>query len=147
MHESIQAQHYGLKGVVVPKPIKRLVEAVKGKFEDRRSQKALDVRERFGVESLSNEELLNFTWAVGLLEKIEIAHPVVVVDFFGENVFGTFNTGSSEICVAKKLLVDRKELIATLIHEYAHHFGDDGSVSHRSKIESLFGNLVVELTK
>lgn len=147
MQESIAAQHFGLKGIVVPKPIKLLVESVDGKFEDRRSQKALEVRERYGVESLSGEEVENFVWATRLLEKIEITHPVVVVDFYGENVLGTFNTGSTEICVTKKILADRKELLATLIHEYAHHFGDDSTVNHRSAIESLFSKLVVELTK
>ena len=149
MQNSITAQHFGLTGVVVSKPILRLVESVEGKFEDRRSQKALDVRERFGVESLTQEEIGNFTWAVGLLRKIEVDHPVVVVNFFGDNIFGTFNTGTSEICVAKKTLVDRKELLSTLVHEVAHHRSgaDDGTVNHRSEIENLFSRLVVELTK
>lgn len=149
LQDSIAAQHYGLKGIVVSKPLKRLVEAVDGKFEQRRSQKALDVKTRFGVESLSQEEIGNFTWAVSLLRRIEIDHPVVVVDFFGDNIFGTFNTGSSEICVAKKLLIDRKELLSTLVHEVAHHQSgaDDATVAHRSMIENLFSKLVVELTK
>src|SRR3990167_8404268 len=86
MQESIAAQHFGLKGIVVSKPLKRLVEIVDGKFEDRRSQKALDVKERFGVESLSQEEIANFTWATDLLHRIEIDHPVVVVEFFGEKI-------------------------------------------------------------
>ena len=149
MQDSITAQHYGLKGVVVSKPIKRLVESVDGKFEDRRSQKALDVKDRFGVEQLSGEELENFTWAVDLLRKIEIDHPVVVVSFFGDNIFGTFNPNSSEICVAKKTLVDRKELLSTLVHEVAHHRSgaSDATVEHRSMIENLFSQMVVELTK
>lgn len=149
MQNSITAQHYGLKGVVVSKPILRLVESVEGKFEDRRSQKALDVRERYGVESLTQEEIVNFTWAVDLLRKIEIDHPVVVVDFYGDNIFGTFNSNTSEICAAKKTLVDRKELLSTLVHEVAHHRSgaDDGTVNHRTEIENLFSRLVVELTK
>ena len=145
MQESIQAQHFGLKGIVVPKPIKRLVEQKEGKFEDRRSQKALDIKDRFGVESLSPEEIDNFTWAVDLLRRIQIDHPVVIVEFFGEKVMGTFNNG--EVSVAKKILVDRKELISTIVHEIAHHQGDDGSVQHRAAIEEIFGRLVVELSK
>lgn len=149
MQDSIAAQHFGLKGVVVSKPIKRLVETVEGKFEDRRQQKALDAQKRYGVESLSGEELENFTWALDLLRKVNVDYPVVVVDFFGEKVLGTFNLGSGELCVAKKLLIDRKELIATLAHEVAHQQSNqvDGTVGHRAAIEDLFARIVVELTK
>ena len=115
MQDSINVQHFGLKGVVVAKPIKRLVEQKEGKLEDKRQQKALDIKQRYGAESLSQEEVTNFSWAVDLLHRIQIDHPISVVDFCGVSVLGTFKEG--EISISKNILLDRKELIATVIHE------------------------------
>jgi len=144
MQESIEAKHHGFKAIVVPKTIKRLVEEQDGNFEKKKEQKAFEVSKRFSVDDLNLEETEGFLWATDLLKLIDCNYPMQVVEFFGEKILGTFKGG--EICIAKRILTDRTELISTMIHEIAHNNGADGTVEHERSIESLFAQLVVRLS-
>jgi hypothetical protein len=87
-------------------------------------------------------------WAVELIKPVVgefdgLSH-VEVVDFVGDNVLGQFRDG--RVLVARKVLASDTELIATLVHEVAHHYGCDGSVDHRDAIDCIFASIVVKLS-
>lgn len=148
MSESMEAKHHGLKGVVVAPAVRRIVEVVTGKFNDRKTKAASDVRERLAADDLTPEELANLEWALALLDGTVVEdYRVNVVEFVGDKVLGQWS-GEGEIRLARRIMADRKQLIATLVHEAAHHGGtDDGSVEHQHAAAFLFAGIIVKLSE
>jgi len=147
MSESMEAKHHGLRGIVVAPAVRKIVEAVNGKFEDRKVKAASDVREVLAADDLSEEELSNLEWALALLDGTVVEdYRVNVVEFVGDKVLGQWS-GSGEIRLARRIMSDRRQLIATLVHEAAHHGGtEDGSVEHQGAVARLFSQIVVGLS-
>ncbi|MBI2448857.1 hypothetical protein HYV49_01025 [Candidatus Pacearchaeota archaeon] len=142
MQDAIELQNHGMNGVVVPKTIKKLIELQEGSAESKKQKRAYEYSI---VSELSETEQHNFLWAVNLLKSIKLELPIQVVNFVGENVFGIHKPG--EVYLSKKILSDRKELVATLVHEIAHEKGNDGEPNHIKEMENIFSQLIVKLTK
>jgi len=137
--ESIEAKHYGMRGIVVSKTIKTLIEHQEGKFEDKKQKRAFDSEKVYSADELSMEESNSFMWAIKILDGIGKETNVIVVDFVGDKILGSYKNG--EIRISKKILLNKKELIATIVHEIAHNKGKDGEIEHEREIESLFGKI------
>jgi len=80
--------------------------------------------------------------AVRKVLKIEasVASILEVVDFRSESLFGQFKSG--KVLIAKRILPDRDETLATLLHELAHFAGQDGAHSHIAFLEKLWKGVV-----
>lgn len=149
MAESLEMEHYGYNGRVTTKALRTLIEKEKGTLESRKSKKAFDPSRLYSVSDLSSEEKSNLIWAAGLVHKVKPQFSLdmlQVVNFFGNFVDGTYGERSG-VRVAKKILVDKKNLLATIVHEAAHMDGaEDGSVEHRNNIERIFAEIVVSIS-
>jgi hypothetical protein len=141
--QSMEAAQHGMKSKVVSKAIKALVEMIDGKYENRRNDRATEFAKTYDFYELTQEERQNFFWARDCLKTINEDFKVNIVDFHGQSVLGTYRAG--DISVAKKVLPDRSQLIATIVHEIAHRKGTDGSVEHRNECERLFGDIIHKL--
>lgn len=143
MSESLIAAQHGLKGVTVPRAVRRVVETQLGSFEDRKSRQQLVVAKTYNAHELTIDEQLNFARALALVTKAEPACDptcVNVVDFLGSDICGMYHSG--KVYVAKRMLIDRDELLATLVHEFCHSCGPDGSVPHTRAMEKLFARII-----
>jgi len=69
---------------------------------------------------------------------------VQVVDFYGSNIRGRHSVkdGERTIQLSRKVLRNRSKLMAVLIHEAAHIYGDDGTADHRAGIERIAGDII-----
>lgn len=143
--QSMEAAQNGLKSKVVGKAIKALVESIDGKYEDKKNNRALETKQAYDFYELTEEEQQNIFWARECLEKINEPLKLNIVDFYGEHVLGAYKSG--DISISKNVVLDRPQLIATIVHEISHSNGPDGSVEHRNEEERLFGNLITELSK
>ena len=95
------------------------------------------VAEVYATDSLDEEEVSNLTWATNVLASVDVTVTPTVVKFVREGeILGLYKCG--EIFLAKSLLTDKVETLSTLVHEYSHTFGGDGSIAHSSAIESLW---------
>lgn len=150
MAESLEADRHQLKGRMVSKAIKFLVEKEDGTLEDRMKLRRMDAMKLYSVDELTPAELENLLWATRLTSIVEPAFTLdrlQVVDFYAdETACGTYNPQTGLIRVAKRILVDRRELLATVVHETAHGWGNDGSVSHERKIEQIFADIAIHLS-
>jgi hypothetical protein len=148
MGDSMEAKHHGLKGVVSPTPLREVFEAQEGSFEELKVKAATDVSRQLGIDDLEDAEAENLRWAADLVEpttgEFNGLNSIQVVEFVGQMVLGQFRGG--EILLARRVVSDRRELIATLVHEVAHHWGEDGSVEHRDAIDRIFAEIVVNAT-
>lgn len=143
--QSMEAAQHGLRTKVVSKAIKALIESIDGKYEDKKNNRALEVNKAYDFYELTEEEQQNIFWARDCLERIDEQLKINIVDFYGENVLGAYKSG--DISISKKVVVDRSQFIATIVHELAHRGGlQDGSVEHRNEEERLFSNLIYKLT-
>lgn len=146
--ESIEAQHHGMKGVLVTSPLRKVIELDCGKFDERKVRNATDAKKLYGAHELEEDELGALVWAVALVaEEIDgvTLDVIQVVDFVGEKMAGTYsNTGEGErVRVARKILRDKKELLVTIVHEFTHRYGGDGTVAHRDAQDRVFAGMIV----
>ena len=144
MDEVEVARQHGLAPVLVSGAVQDIVERGRGQtLADLVAVRKVAVTETFTMDQLVREERINLGWAVGLVCRAEppaVTMSVRVVTFGGPTL-GT-NKGD-QIQLARTILVDRAELIATLVHEVAHKYGTDGSVAHRAACERIFSTIIV----
>lgn len=101
----------------------------------------------YSLKDLSEEEKENLKWAYNKTNKFEPTNlnNIYVVDFYRETICGSYYyDGGVHINIAKKILTDRAELIATLVHEVSHKYGADHSQSHRAACERIFSNIIAD---
>jgi len=95
------------------------------------------VAETYATDSLTEEEVSNLAWATNVLASVDVTVTPTVVKFVREGeILGLYKCG--EIFLAKSLLTDKVETLSTLVHEYSHTFGGDGTIAHSTAIESLW---------
>lgn len=141
-----EARHLGLKAVVAPNDL--TYDAVSGYLptvaQYRRTHR-FDVAKMYTLDDLSTDERAAFTGAVELLEKLGIgaARRVSVVDFVEPKLRGLHNSSSGGVALARSELNRKGRAIMTLVHEFAHDYGSDGSIGHTTKIQE-YTELVVD---
>jgi hypothetical protein len=91
------------------------------------------VKEVVAHSDLTEGEKNSLDWATNILKIADIeVYPRVCI-FHDENIIGLYQTGL--ISISRKVLADKHEVLATLIHEYSHPWGPDGSIGHSTAIE------------
>jgi len=146
MSDSIEAEHYALKGIVLPAPIKRMIDERKGDLAKRKAEKSLLPDTVYQLDDLDNEERRNFVWAVSLVEKVTGPFKSLVVHFKDDGLQGTYDSSADEVRIARRMLRDREGLIALVVHEVSHRAGGDATVEHRDAIDRTFAKIVVGLS-
>jgi len=144
--ESADALSNGLGAVMVAESLKVALEKELGGFAGRKKTREIEVQSRFLVSDLTEEEMGNLNWAQELLESVEPDFDmsrVQVVEFFGDKIAGRVIPLTMEIAIARKVLTDPKETLHTLVHEYAHKDGDDGSFGHNDSQISILSRIAV----
>jgi hypothetical protein len=147
--QTIDAAHHGLRAVAVGAKAAVVLERVTGKLEDRKAKRAMDIERTYSAADLSPAEIENFTWVTMLTDVAGIKASISVVDFVGPTIEGLFSSkdGFVKISLAKRIVLDRKQLLAALVHELAHVAGDDGSVQHRDAIDNIYCAIVLALDR
>lgn len=87
-------------------------------------------------EDLTDSEIRNLDWALGSLRRVDVDLTPKIVSFHRNDLLGLFKGG--EIKVARSVLSDRMDVLGTLIHEYSHGWGADGTIQHTGKIEETW---------
>ena len=85
---------------------------------------------------LTDAERGNLDWSIGLLARVGAETGAKIVTFHRNDLMGLYRGG--KIFIARSVLADRNETLGTLIHEYSHGWGPDGSIQHSSKIEQTW---------
>jgi hypothetical protein len=153
MAEAREVEHFGKKGVVVQQALVDVLRKNKEMHIDHvRTEAGNSVKHIYSWSDLSGEEKDTYREVVGLVEKAaselnfgKVEDRLTIVDFGDAALDGLFKSGS--IQVAKRLLTDYEEFLATLVHEVAHAAGGDGSVGHERAEGKLFSRIVRGLTK
>jgi len=147
--DSAEASACGLKGVVVSEAVMRAIQDTTGTLETRRTTSASSIKTQYSWDDLNAYEKATLRWAVMLVSKV---HPALnldrmqVVDFVGDKILGMHSlTGT--ISVARHVLMDRAETLATVVHEFTHDFDATHSVAFQSIAEKTFADIIVRMNQ
>jgi len=149
--DSAQLEHFGKKGIVVPKPMREVLDRVFGTTEQCLASLAKQPEKQYGWSDLSEEEKENLLWAVDLVSKEE---PRVnldllkICDFQDEGIRGCYQKEEDEVTLSlsKRILEKRTTTLQVLIHEAAHlNCSADGEHAHVRRIENLWAAIVEKL--
>jgi hypothetical protein len=147
--ESQDVEHLGKKGVIVPKPLRAVLEEKFGNVFDNKRKLAQETVRLYGWHEMDDVEKANLERAMFLVNGVT---PVTLIDidvadFRDPKVSGLFSPATGRIQLAKKILHDRDLTLRFLVHETAHKLGGrDGEHDHVVNIEKLWTGIVARLT-
>lgn len=137
--ECPQIEHLGYRPIVLPQALVTFLRRGLPSLVTISRERAESVGDRFALAELTPEEQTNLLECVELLKSCDPAADAtgrVAVVTFGEPTLLGLHRGT-EIQIARRVVADYGELLATLIHEVAHDMGGDGTVPHMARVEAL----------
>jgi hypothetical protein len=150
LEQSRELEHLGRLGVVTPKALRMVVQSKQGSLSEVQASLRKETTTCYSWHELSELEKSNLKLGIALIESIEdypsavgLLRLVSIVDFRSDTLLGQFKEGN--IFLSKKILTDREETIATLVHEFAHFGGGDGAYGHVAMMERLWKGVVKAL--
>lgn len=146
LSESAEVEHLGRRGIVVSKSLGALLATTLGDKEALQKQMREEVTRTLSWGDMTAEQKANLTGNIELLGKVRegcTLDLVDVVEFRAENLRGQYKDG--RILLASKVVADRDQCLATLIHEFSHRNGSDGEKGHVAEIEATWRDLVKHL--
>lgn len=137
--EATQVEHYGLRGIVVPKGLRAVLEHVFGDLAQI-IRKAIDATGEFiQAKDLDPDQRKVWNLAINLISLSGIQMDPAKVRIFQYRApgapMGTFHPETGEVRVNPVVLSQGGKALVTLVHELAHPAGPDGSLSHRDREE------------
>jgi hypothetical protein len=145
--DSQDVEHLGKKGVVVPRPLRSVLEQKLGTVAGNKAKLAKETLKLYGWHELSAEEKASVERALFLVNGVTplTISDVDVADYRDGKLIGLWKDG--RIQIAKRILTDRNKTLEVLVHEVAHKLGGgDGEKSHVANIERIWSGIVARLT-
>lgn len=68
---------------------------------------------------------------------------IKICSFENEKLFGLYGKKDGTIYLSEKILNDYRELLITLVHEFSHDFGDDGTKNHLEAVQTILAECVL----
>lgn len=146
--ESAEIEHLGRRGIVVSKPLGALLAETLGSKEELQRQLREEVTRVYSWRELSIDQRSNLTDNITLIAQACALSSttalslglVDIVDFRSETLSGQYKDGRT--LIAARILDDRDETLATLVHEFCHRLGGDGEKSHGHAVQCLWRDIV-----
>lgn len=140
-----EAEHYGLHGVPVNRPLNHVLTRAGLGFKEQVNDRNTLIDRWYGASDLPQQHWDQVVRMVGHIAAVdEMPHfEWSVVDFADPGINGEARDG--EILLSHDLLEDPPKLLAVMAHEVAHLDGaPDFSVAHRNATEILLATIALE---
>jgi hypothetical protein len=143
--ESAEVEHLGKRGVVVSRSLGAVLAQTVGSKDEVQKRLREEVTRTLSWGDLTATHKANLLDSVQLIAAVRPACKLDDVDIveFRSGLMGQYKDG--RLLIASRLLDDRDETLATLVHEFAHHEGSDGEKGHVMAIENLWRDIVKHL--
>ncbi len=151
MGESQEVAHLGKKGIVVSKSLGAVLAQTMGTKDELHKAMREEVTKTLSWNDLTpvqGEYLLHNLQLIQNVVKLPapLLNIVDIVEFRSPTLMGQCKQAEGRVLIAARLLDDRDELLATLVHEFAHLGGaGDGEKNHVMAIENLWRDIVKSL--
>ena len=152
--DSQRTDHFGSKGISVAHVVKKIIERIYGKLEDRLAETALEIKKPYQWTDLEEEETDNIADVIRMVGEVEPSEVcywdiVHIVDFVGDNIRGRADTKGGElekIYIARRICDNQANLLRTLVHEIAHKYAGDGDIVHTEQQLRILSEIAVRTT-
>jgi hypothetical protein len=141
--DSHDVEHFGKKGVVVPRPLRVVLEQTLGTVEANKKILAKETVQLYGWHDLSANEKASLERAIRLVNEVDpiTLSDIDVAEFRDEALRGIFK--DERIQLSKAILEDKDMTLRVLVHEVAHKAGGgDGEKAHVANIERIWSAIV-----
>lgn len=151
----LQAQkleHYGYKPVIVSAPYYQVFERLGISMEAANKAHANDVVQVYQLDSLNRIELAIYSQAMDLVsdackaERLPEPRNITRVGRFADpttlGMFDPGKDGKAVITINRSVLTSLPATLQVLVHEVAHHVGNDGDVAHERMEGRIFSAMV-----
>jgi hypothetical protein len=149
--DSMEVEHLGRRGIVTPKALRDTLRSTFGTVDTLKAGLAKEAIRVWSWAELTMHEQYNLGNAVRILKGISTLREesVDVVDFRSETLQGLFDGTSGKIRLARTVLSDEADVLATLVHEVAHRSSSagDGTKDHVRAIEQLWAEIYRHVTQ
>lgn len=153
MAESREVEHLGKRGIVVPRPLAKLLADEVGSIESARKSFSRATANVYGWDDLNDDERDVYGKVLNLVEPAasglgheNVENRLTVVDFNDETLNGLHHP-DGKIEVARKLLGDFEKFLSVLVHEVSHDHGIDGEKDHERAEGRLFSRIIASLVR
>jgi len=138
--EATQAEHYGIKGVVVNDMLYEMLFWRLPSLDSMVKSSRFAIDRKLQPAELSPDEQRTFARACELLALAGCAiEKMSVVEFRSETLHGMFENG--QVYVARKELVTLGTFLMTAVHEFGHLRGRDGEAAHVAAMDATTAKL------
>jgi len=145
--EATKVSFYGLKGIVVPVAMGKVLAKTFGDL-DQILRKAINTSGKYvEISDMSTSERVNWTKAINLLDYANVCDAdylrtqVKCYEYSAPDApLGTHHSGEERI--NRCLLGNLRRLVGVMIHEIAHNAGTDGTLSHRESEEAMYESVM-----
>lgn len=136
MEQSKSLEHLGCHGIVVSKPLYAVLASRTGGATAALAKLQNEVSCLHSWSDLTESERISLDRAIAEVAAVVPVGDVNIATFRNKKLYGQFKNG--EVLIAKNILSDYPETLATLIHEVAHKAGGDGEHAHIEEIERIW---------
>jgi hypothetical protein len=147
MADSKDAEHFGVRGVVVNPSMLAILGEKVGTFETVKERVKSEVTTTYSWHDLTDSERDSLSKATTVLNSVidyDVLSVTTIADFRSETLEGLYKDGN--IIVARKILQDSADTLKLLIHEWCHQNGGDGDKSHVYSIEEIWAKVYRKLS-
>lgn len=137
--DSRDVRYMGYRGVITSQAMSEVILSPYDGLSGLRKKLSTNIKRKLSWDQLSIQErsvldgaFEQFSWSGRRVNRDRVD----VVEFTDSSTNGMYEGG--RIMISRKQLADPSEAIGTLIHEYAHDYGPDGSVEHIQMIERIW---------
>jgi hypothetical protein len=140
--EARELEHLGRRGIVTARPLRDALRFVFGTVDRVKQDLAKEVVRTWSREDLDAPARRNLELAVERIKGVTAMRDDLldVVDFRSRTLAGLYDGGSRRIKIARSVLADEAQTLATVVHELAHDLSaaTDGAKGHVQAIEDLW---------
>jgi len=140
--ESKEAEHYGLKGIPVSRPLNNILQNTDSGFKDQVNDRQVVIEKRYSAMDLPTDCYSGLQSCIKRIRAIDGVPNFAwsVVDFADPQIEGEAREG--HVLLSRSIIDDPARRLATLAHEVAHLDGaHDFTVAHRNATEMLLARL------
>jgi hypothetical protein len=139
-HDAEALAHAGRRGIIVSEAMVNVLAPVLGTVADAVRAAGNAPAERYALADLTDEERDAYEWALAEVATVADMLSVQVVRYPSPSLMGRYVPGVG-VEIARAVLADRFETLATLIHEVAHRAGGDGDAGHVRAMERIWTDI------
>lgn len=142
--QSREIEHFGKKGAVVSKSLSQVLALKFGDFDKIKNELYQQPQTLLSWDELTTEEQHNLETIIEMVNRVVplTLDRINIAEFRDDKTLGKYIEG--KILLARNILLDLNQLLATVVHEYQHENGGDAEWGFHYSVEELLAKIAIK---